>query len=75
MPLSIKWLRPLEEKGARRDESAAGAGCAVSLPGVSEAWMEARRLPNGALAHSTANDRDRATSKRRCLDCDGSGKE
>jgi hypothetical protein len=37
--------------------------------------MEARRLPNGALAHSTANDRDRATSKRRCLDCDGSGKE
>ncbi|MGB9995299.1 hypothetical protein ACPMJQ_12010 [Streptomyces pseudogriseolus] len=28
-----------------------------------------------ALALSTANDRDRATSKRRCLDCDGSGKE
>ncbi|MGW5769028.1 hypothetical protein ACWEVY_07760 [Streptomyces longwoodensis] len=28
-----------------------------------------------ALALSTANDRTRATSKRRCLDCDGSGKE
>lgn len=28
-----------------------------------------------ALALSTANDRARATSKRRCLDCDGSGKE
>ena len=27
------------------------------------------------LALSTANDRSRATSKRRCLDCDGSGKE
>ncbi|WP_161492123.1 hypothetical protein [Streptomyces thermolilacinus] len=28
-----------------------------------------------ALALSTVNDRSRATSKRRCLDCDGSGKE
>ncbi|MFH8799904.1 hypothetical protein ACH4F6_09970 [Streptomyces sp. NPDC017936] len=28
-----------------------------------------------ALALSTADDRTRATSKRRCLDCDGSGKE
>lgn len=28
-----------------------------------------------ALALSAVNDRARATSKRRCLDCDGTGKE
>jgi muconolactone delta-isomerase len=28
-----------------------------------------------ALTLSAADDRNRATSKRRCLDCDGSGKE
>lgn len=28
-----------------------------------------------ALALSAANDRARVTSRRRCLDCDGTGKE
>jgi hypothetical protein len=50
MPLSSKWLRPLTRKGARCDESAAGSGHAVSLPGVPGAWLEARQLAYDAGA-------------------------
>ncbi|GAA3225618.1 hypothetical protein GCM10020256_35370 [Streptomyces thermocoprophilus] len=65
----------MKEKGARRDESAAGAGCALSVPGGVGGRGWKRVGSRTELALSTANDRGRATSKRRCLDCDGSGKE
>jgi hypothetical protein len=63
------WMRKGHGVTSQRPDQGA-----CNLPGCrGRGWK--RVGSSTALALSTANDRLRATSKRRCLDCDGSGKE
>lgn len=77
MPLSTKWLRPLSRKehGVSREhgELRRASHDAVCRGCRGRGWK--RVGSRSGLAASAADARARSTSKRRCLDCDGTGKE
>lgn len=74
MPLSSEWLRPLTKGGHGVTGQRPAHGAHLPCRGCrGRGWK--RVSARTTLALSTVNDRARAASKRRCLDCDGSGKE
>ncbi|MCV2461327.1 hypothetical protein OEB94_18800 [Streptomyces sp. ICN988] len=56
----------------RRGRSAIGSGHALSVPRMPGTRFVGSRT---SVVLAAANDRTRVSSKRRCLDCHGSGKE
>jgi hypothetical protein len=77
MPLSSKWLRPLDRKGHGVSQEQAElrhvSQEAVCRGCRGRGWK--RVGSRSVLAASAADARIRPTSRRRCLDCDGTGKE
>lgn len=74
MPLSSKWLRPLDRRVHGVTSQRPDQGAYLPCRGCQERVCK-RVGSRTSLALAAAADRTRATSKRRCLDCEGSGKE